>query len=321
MNRFSSTLLNAMAILLISQGARSQPSKLTAKYLDSVGLFNNEIMLSKNAPIFIYNPSKKPLGDAWQYEWIYTSFMERAPGRSTALQGMTKLYCVIKSFFMLPNSDIVYAIASPPKSDAELYINLKEALLTGEIELGGMIPLQFSLFRCYIKTLRSISDEDVITFINAFMPIKGMNEFEQQKYLSNIKAQMNELKNGPLNLKDQRYVGILNVGTYDFKKKGFPISGYDEIKQFDLPISNTVNRMVMAFQNIKPDILLPIGPENAEKLANKYFKDGNRRLYYVYNFDFTGNETNSLFVETAEVKSIDLYADITLTTKLTTIAL
>lgn len=326
-------LLFSSLIPLYAKGQEKQNKGLT---YENVRLFNS-VDVKRGDAILIDAPMFKPLSGTWHYEHVYSDFWAEAPFRSPKLGGNGKYNCTIKALFSQPQSSDIFVYAKFPDATKPLFVDLKAALWSGEVELpGSSIVSSFNVYFQYLKSLRSITDDDVIYYLNAFDPMQeGKNEFEKRKAIDKGTEQLTKLKGAAVNHIDQVAFFTINVGEYDFNKKGFLTKGLIGSEHFDIELSKGIKKLGVDFKNITDQLFIKVDENKAEEVTTKYLEKTNRELYCVYILDYTdykitssvmkdmfGNGTvGKTFVQNAVVKRIDFYLDKECTEKLSTINL
>lgn len=266
----------------------------------TINLFGDAISLKVGDIIIINNPSIKPLSDVWRYRYVYTDFWPDMPERSGTLQGRFNLKTTIKQLKYWKDGKTLYALVGFTNNgkNYELTIDVKKAITNHEIDLVNQSIIdKFVLFKAYLKSIKSINDNVVVGYINNFEPAKGdLNEFEKRRIIQNAKTKLDSIAGSDLRTTDLKYLSKLQFQEYDFSSHSFKTKGIGNSINFDFDsnIDGSSNIINLQFNNVGEELNIPINEAEAEKIASSYFKNGERTVYCIYNFDLANTTSGTV---------------------------
>ena len=268
--------------------------------LSSILLYDGAISIKIGDTILINNPSIKPLADVWRFQYVYTEFWPDMPERSGTLRGRINLSSIIKALKYGKDGKTLYALVGFTNNGKyyELTIDVKKAITSHEIELANQSIIdKFVLFKAYLKSLKSINDNVVVGYINNFEPAKGdLNEFEKRRIIQNAKTKLDSIAGSDLRTTDLKYLSKLQFQEYDFSSHSFKTKGIGNSINFDFDsnIDGSSNIINLQFNNVGEELNIPINEAEAEKITSSYFKNGERTVYCIYNFDLANTTSGTV---------------------------
>jgi len=300
---------------------------------DELTLFGGAIKLKAGDTILINNPSHKPSGNVWSYEYVYSDFWPNMPERSGKLTGRFNLTTIVKKLNIDGNRGYTLVTTTLNGKNYDIVINLKNAIISHEIELPNQnVISKMALFKSYLQSVDNISENIVIGYINNFEPVQGeLDEFKKRRVIQNAKLKLDSIKS--LTAKKDGFIYFSNVqfSEYNFNNHSFKTDGVENNFRFEF--ESEINGESRAFRvfckNISKELDIPMDEGKAEEITNRYFKNTNRTVYCIYTLDFTTVSTGivksganrmysveKVIEQQANIKSIAFFGDADYTNKI-----
>ncbi|WPQ65501.1 energy transducer TonB [Chitinophaga sancti] len=265
------------------------------KEQDELNLFGGAIKLKAGDIILINNPSHKPSGNVWSYEYVYSDFWPNMPERSGKLTGRFNLTTIVKKLNIEGNRGYTLVTTTLNGKNYDIVINLKNAIISHEIELPNQnVISKMALFKSYLLSVDNISDNIVIGYINNFEPVQGeLDEFKKRRVIQNTKLKLDSIKSQPAKKNGFIYFSNVQFSEYNFNNHSFKTDGVENNFRFDFDSDiNGESRVIkVSCRNIYKELDIPMDEGKAEVITNRYFKNTDRTVYCIYTIDFTNVST------------------------------